>query len=508
MNTGNIIDRCSILSNTCISKCLCNSGMTGSSCDTTVEELKAVQSQQENLLAQILSVASASSRQSDEVVKDIIFVTCQILSIADDKPLSSASIELSSNIISKTMENALNSNVSISDVTVYNNIVDSVIQSGLMTISDDINNGVSNSNTQTNSLSVINKVNIQNLYESYVDSIGQMSMKAVMSGVSNVTITTNNMAVSVSKMALVNSISCLGSNASTHSLNIVDGIFARRLNTINNISISSFSRKQNRSLFDASLLQSKTIPLMLSVTRASLYANSGDFQLTMNASYNERVQMSIGSNPLRLQLDCSLVSDTSVVVSIQNFAHMFYSDIEPIGNITFVEKCLPGDFASFTYVCQYADDTSYTIRSACDGHNGTLTTTCPTKSRSPVCYMSSTESESPSSCTLVSYTPSLLTCRCSACSSASLSSLRKLKTVKAVTYQLISVTKYMYNDFAATMQSSEDLTASDVAKSVIVIMSFIAAWSIVIAIVSVQEFWKYGRKVQEYTNSKLLSLLL
>jgi hypothetical protein len=57
----------------------------------------------------------------------------------------------------------------------------------------------------------------------------------------------------------------------------------------------------------------------------------------------------------------------------------------------------------------------------------------------------------------------------------------------------------MYNDFAATMQSSKDITASDVAKSVIIIMSFIAAWSVVIAIVAVQEFWKYGKKVQEYT---------
>jgi hypothetical protein len=53
----------------------------------------------------------------------------------------------------------------------------------------------------------------------------------------------------------------------------------------------------------------------------------------------------------------------------------------------------------------------------------------------------------------------------------------------------------MYNDFAATMKSSEDLTASDVAKSVIVIMSFIAVWSIIIVIVAVQEFWKYGKKV-------------
>jgi len=467
-----------------------------------MEELKAVQSQQENLLAQILTVASEGSRQSDKVVKDIIITTCKILSFADDTPLSSASIELSSNVISNTMENALNSNVSISDVTVYNDIVDSVIQSGLTAISDDNSNDNSNSNTQSNSLSVSDKENIQNLYESYVDAIGQMSMKAVMSGTTNVTITTTNMAVFVSKMALSNSISSLGSNSSTHFLNIVDSSFSRRLEDISSINVSY----EHRSLFDASLLQSKTVPLMLSVTRASLYANSGDFQLTKNASYNERVQLSVGSNPLRLQLDCSLVSDTSVIVNIQNFASLHYSDIEPIGNITYVEKCIPGEVETFTYVCQYADDTSYTITSTCDGGNGTLTTTCPTRSRSPTCYMSSTESESSSSCTLVSYTPSLLTCRCTACPSSMLSS-RKLKTVKAVTYQIISVTKYMYNDFAATMESSDDLTASDVAKSVIVIMSFIAVWSIIIAIVAVQEFWKYGKKVSSTHYVLSLSLL-
>ena len=497
INTGNVIDKCNLLSDTCISKCLCNSGMTGSSCDTSIEELKAVQSQQESLLTQILTVASEGSRQSNDVVKSIITATCQILSIADDKPLSSASIELSSNIISKTMLNALKSDVSISDVVVYNNIVDNVIQSGLTAISGDSSSSdgssssSSSSNTQMSSLSVSDKENIQNLYESYVDSIGQMSMKAIMSGTSNVTITTTNMALSVSKMSLSNSISCLGSSA--HSLNIIDSSFARRLGVVKSNNRSS-SSNEGRSLFDASVLQSKTIPIMLSVTRASLYANSRDFQLTKNASYNERVQLSVGSNPLRLQLDCSLVSDTSVIINIQNFAAQDYSDIEPIGNITYVEKCFLGEIKSFTYVCQYADDTRYTIKGTCDGRNGTLTTTCPTRSRTPICYMSSTESESSSSCTLVSQTPSLLTCRCTACPSALLSS-RKLKTVKAVTYQIISVTKYMYEDFATTMESSKDLTAADVAKSIIVIMSFVAVWSIVIAIVAVQEFWKYGKKV-------------
>jgi len=65
----------------------------------------------------------------------------------------------------------------------------------------------------------------------------------------------------------------------------------------------------------------------------------------------------------------------------------------------------------------------------------------------------------------------------------------------------------MYNDFAATMESSDDLTASDVAKSVIVIMSFIAVWSIIIAIVAVQEFWKYGKKVSSTHYVLSLSLL-
>lgn len=394
------------------------------------------------------------------------------------------------------MINALSSNLSISDVTVYNDIVNNVIQSGLVSISagDSSNSdGNNNVNSKSNTLSVSDKENIQNLYESYVDSIGQMSMKAVMSGASNVTITTTNMVVSVTRMAVSNSISCLGSSTSFHSLNVVHSSFSRRLDSTNSINTSS-SSYERRLLFDASALQSKTIPLMLSVTRANLYANSGDFQLIKNASYKERVQLSVGSNPLRLQLDCSLVSDTSVIVNIQNFAPLYYRVIEPIGNITYIEKCSLDVVESFNYVCQYADDTTYTITSTCNGGNGTLTTTCPTRSRSPSCYISSTESDTSSSCTLVSYTPTLLTCRCTACPSSSLSS-RKLKTVKAVTYQIISVTKYMYNDFASTMQSSEDLTASDVSKSVIVVMSFIAVWSFIIALVAIQEFWHHGKKV-------------
>jgi len=100
------------------------------------------------------------------------------------------------------------------------------------------------------------------------------------------------MAVTVSKMEVSNNISSLGGPANT--IKIVNGIVARKL------SDSGISR----SLFNASQLATMKVPLMLSVTRASLYANTGDFKIIKNASSSDssREQYRIGSNPIRLQL--------------------------------------------------------------------------------------------------------------------------------------------------------------------------------------------------------------
>lgn len=92
------------------------------------------------------------------------------------------------------MQTALTTNVSVSDVIVYNSVVENVIKSGLSSISDississtnagsgTNSSGGSSSSSTTSTLTAADKNNIQNLYESYVDSIGQMSMKAISKG--------------------------------------------------------------------------------------------------------------------------------------------------------------------------------------------------------------------------------------------------------------------------------------------------------------------------------------
>jgi len=104
------------------------------------------------------------------------------------------------------------------------------------------------------------------------------------------------MAITVSKMAMTNSISSLGGAANT--ITVVDSSIARKLDDVKTGTSAS------RTLLDASLLAAKKIPLMLSVTRASLYADSGDFKIIKNASNSDgsREQYSVGSNPIRLQL--------------------------------------------------------------------------------------------------------------------------------------------------------------------------------------------------------------
>ena len=87
-------------------------------------------------------------------------------------------------------------------------------------------------------------------------------------------------------------------------------------------------------------------------------------------------------------------------------------------------------------------------------------------------------------------------CMCTACPSSSSSSSRKLQTLETTTYQILAVTKYMFENYAATM-SSPVLTGNDVAKSVIVIMSFISVWAFVLFVVGIQELWNVGKKAKE-----------
>jgi hypothetical protein len=47
------------------------------------------------------------------------------------------------------------------------------------------------------------------------------------------------------------------------------------------------------------------------------------------------------------------------------------------------------------------------------------------------------------------------------------------------------------------MATAPNLTVENVAKSVIIIMSFIAVWAFVLFIVGIQEFWNVGKKVKE-----------
>ena len=200
------------------------------------------------------------------------------------------------------------------------------------------------------------------------------------------------------------------------------------------------------------------------------------------------------------------MSDTSVEITLLTYRSQDYTGIEPIGNVTFTEQCQSGVRSSFSYVCQYPDGTSYSISSHCDGKNGTLITSCPTRAKIPTCYISSSVASSgSSSCKLLSYTSTSMKCLCQACPSSS-SPSRQLKSMEAVTYQILAVTKYMFEDYAgmiiiiiliiiliissslllATMSTATELNPSDVAKSVIVIMSFIAVWAFVVVLVGVQ----------------------
>ena len=120
------------------------------------------------------------------------------------------------------MKTALTTNVSVSDVIVYNSVVENVIKSGLSSMSGSSAVSSTNAGSGTNSsagsssstttltaatstLTAADKTNIQNLYESYVDSIGQMSMKAISKG-QVITSSSNSIAILIIPLPSLSSI--------------------------------------------------------------------------------------------------------------------------------------------------------------------------------------------------------------------------------------------------------------------------------------------------------------
>jgi hypothetical protein len=197
------------------------------------------------------------------------------------------------------------------------------------------------------------KSSIETMYATYVDAIGLTaitSFNASQGSTSNFTLSTANMILKVVSLKPMNTISSLSSQP-PHQL-----------------SISSSSLGVRRlSVFD------RNIPMVLSVARSILY----DTVDTMS----DVPYYKVTSNPLRLQVDCSLMNKTQVQLVLYHSASQSYDTImsitKPIQTV-----CHQSHKARYSYMCEYSDRSTYNVSVGCDGSkNVTYTTTCPSRLR-------------------------------------------------------------------------------------------------------------------------------
>ena len=401
LNTGQGLSTCNLMDTFCIPKCYCNTEFFGSDCSLTLTTVQEVQLAQNNVLSQLAKVTST------DVSKDILIMamssTVNLLSFSNKEDLLPSSISLSSDIIESTMTSATSLQLSIANITVYNDVISSFIS---LSASPDT--------------SSTTKTDIQTMYESYVSAIGTQSLTDPSK--TNMTITTSNLQIVVTTVRPVSTISSL-STQPPHEI------------------LWSSNRR---------LLQGQSVPLLISVTRGSLYSTSDPFINTnTNVSTFSSLNAStttysmISSNPLRIQLDCSLVNQTDIKIVIQNYARQVYTPIIPITKPITTVCYAYQNTTNHTYPCQYSDGSIYFISVPCDGtKNATYITKCPVRSRTPVCNIMSDFG----SCTLLDFNEDQLICSCSLCSSS-----RRLTTISSVAYQVSSMVEFVYDDYISKM---------------------------------------------------------
>jgi len=419
--------------------------MFGDNCNMTTAQLSTARQNQNSVLNELAELSKVAS-PSKEIIVATISASVSMFSASTVTIMTDESINTSSKVLTNMMKNSLTLDISMSTISPCSNIINNFM--GLA----------------VNNISKSAKSSIQSMYESYSNTVGLSAINHYnASKRSNTSISLPNMALLVTTVQQVNSISSLSSMPS-HELTI----------TTSSLGIGQQS------------VYNQNIPLVLSVSRATLYDTSD----TLNgATYNK-----VTSNPLRLQVDCSLLNKTQVQLVLYHTSSQAY---DPIVSITKPVKtiCSRGRKASRTYVCEYTDKSTYNITVTCDGSkNANFTTACPSRPRTPSCNDISALGQ----CVVLSSSSDKVVCSCTICDNK-LS--RKLLSVDSAAYQFAGMLQYTVDEYISTTTSTS-FSLYTISNSITVLITFSVLWVIIILIVPVKTMiYKRKNKRKESKGS-------
>ena len=235
----------------------------------------------------------------------------------------------------------------------------------------------------------------------------------------------------------------------------------------------------------------------------SVYLEESELSLFTNNS-------GFSANPLKVQYFLSLSSDQDdaanrlirnsesqfVLLVFQNNAPQEYitnsSNGGGTGNSTtlsprFVTNCgnvtASADMVGISSgVYNYTCPGGQVVSHVCSDAREVITSVCPATRRLPVCrILSSNDNNAPSSCNVVSFTATNVTCNCSVLLEQSsnggdrrLSSSSGLESSGYV--EMVSMTEYTYEGFIETNSEISDISIGDVKNGLIVIIMFSTLW--------------------------------
>jgi hypothetical protein len=381
-----------------------------------------------------------------DVFKVIIPASANLVETLNiDNKVSSDVISLCERILVHTVIIAVETNLPFDDLIVLGNAISTLVSLSLNV--DDKND--------LNSL--------KNIYENYVDNMATLAMSNFTSNEPYTIIKGDNLVTVVQKIEEKMSITSLG--PSPHKI--------------------SFPELNQRKLLAYDGV------IGISVTRSQLYET---YSACVNCSgLSDRIENLMVSNPLRFHIDCLKYSNTLVELTIQNNDYQNYNSIK--SNDEFKTTCYENNRTSFTYKCSYPDSIKYEIVVNCDGiQNATYITKCPDRIVKPTCNMIS----SYGSCSFSSASITAITCSCNLCQANSSFHYRNLQQMinTKVTYSIVSVTQYIFEDYVSTMEASKSFNKSDIKSTTIIIISFATVWIVIILSVAIQGF------KENYDNKK------
>ena len=225
--------------------------------------------------------------------------------------------------------------------------------------------------------------------------------------------------------------------------------------------------------------------------------------------YNEIQGSTLIGNPLRVEFSRSTVAaQATVTFFIVNVVDGIVYGGQLDTNETFVTSCDRGVYKIENYTCE----SGYVLEHVCHDNSttsSTLSTVCPTSTYLPLCgliiddkiYKQNPDPHGNSSCTVIDYSNSNVTCECNVFISASDggggSDRRRLDSSSSGGIEVVSMASFIADGFVNTIRESDEWTLEDLGQVWIIITMVSTLWAFGVFIVfalSTKRYHEYKMK--------------